>query len=120
MENEKDIKTILDAEIRGEISELSQMEMGTEVYKTAIEGVTKLMGQSIELHKLEAERDEKLKQRRKEWTDLVVKHGVTLVLGIAGIGLTVWGTHVSLDYEKTGTISTSIGRMFNNRLVPRN
>lgn len=124
-------KTMLNAEIQDEFSQLAKIEVGTDPYKITVDGLTKLMDRAIELEKIEAERDEKmeslereerlkLKQMQEDRIDRFVKHGITVVTAMVGFGLTVWGTKAAFEFEKTGTISTSIGRLFFNRIVPKN
>lgn len=126
-----DIKTMLDTEIKGEFSELAKIEVGTDPYKTAVDGVTKLMDRAIELKKLEVERDEKAealeiesrlksKQMLDDRIDRIAKHVITVTLGAASIILTVWGTRTAIKFEETGTISTTVGRLFFNKIVPKN
>lgn len=124
------VETLLNEEIQEEFEELGKLEVGTEKYKIAVDGLTKLCDRAIELEKFKAEtelkqdqqnvdaelRAEQLKDERK---DRVVKN----VLTGAGIGipalLTVWGTLKSINFEKTGTITTIMGRGFIQKLLPK-
>lgn len=128
---EANIKTMLDTEIQGEFSELANIEVGTEPYKIAVNGVTQLLDRQIELKKIEIERDEKAEalememrlksqQMRDDRADRIVKHVMSLITIGASIGLTVWGTRTAIKFEETGTISTTVGRLFFNKIVPKN
>lgn len=125
-----DIKTLLHEEIENEFEILGDMEVGSDEYETAVNGLTKLCDRAIELEKLKTEtelkqdqqnvdaelRAEQLKDERR---DRVVKN----VLTGAGIGIpaaiTVWGTIKSIKFEETGTITTIMGRGFIQKLLPK-
>ena len=56
-------RNLLESEIRVELANLGAMEMGSEPYKVAIDGLTKLMDRSINLKKLEMDADDNAKDR---------------------------------------------------------
>ena len=125
-----DNKELLSEEIRETIEVLGELEVGTEDYKVAVDGLTKLMDREIELKKLEldarerelAREDEKilkLAEMESENRDRLIKNILTGASIVSGIGLTVWGTLKSLKFEETGTVTTTIGRGFINKLLPR-
>lgn len=124
------LETLLHEEIQEEFEELGKLEVGTDKYKSAVDGLTKLCDRAIELEKLKTDKElkqdqqnvdaelraEQLKDERK---DRVVKNSLTA----AGIGipalLTVWGTLKSIKFEETGTITTIMGRGFIQKLLPK-
>lgn len=124
------IKTLLNDEIKDQIEEVGKMEVGTDTYKTAVDGLTKLMDKAIEMDKVENERkdrittqsienDLKLKQMEDERKDRKVRNSIAAA-GIAIPSLiTVWGTIKSIKFEETGTITTIMGRGFINKLLPK-
>lgn len=124
------IKTLLNNEIKDQIEEVGKMEVGTDTYKTAVDGLTKLMDKAIEMDKVENERkdrittqsietDLKLKQMEDERKDRIVRNSITAA-GIAIPSLiTIWGTIKSIKFEETGTITTIMGRGFINKLLPK-
>lgn len=58
-------KETLNDEIQNELETLSGMQdLGTDTYKTLVDGITKLIDKSIELHKLETGALEKENERR--------------------------------------------------------
>lgn len=124
------IKTMLDEEIRSEIELLGKEEMGTETYKASVDGLVKLMDRSIEMDKIEIERKNRIEDREcdiefksaqmsDDKKDRVVKN----IINVAGIVIptviTVWGTLATFEFEKEGTVTTSIGRGFINKLLPK-
>lgn len=123
-------ETLLDVEIGAEFETLSGMEAGTEKYKTTVDGLTKLLDRKIEICKFESEKEEKAKDREIETSlklaqmegerrDRIIKNVLTGVSVIGGIMLTVWGTKASFKFEEEGTITTTVGRGFINRLLPK-
>lgn len=119
------IKNLLKEEIESEFRELEKIEVGSDKYKSAVDGLTKLVDRSIELEKIEAERKDKiesryieneikLKQMADENKDRLVKNCLTSVSIGSGIVLTVWGALKSWEFEKEGTVTSTMGRMFMN------
>lgn len=131
-----EIKTLLNDEIQSEIEDLSQITLGSEEYKVTVDGLAKLMDRSIEMDKIEAdrkERKEKLKidldkmdqdlenelmNRREERKSRIVKDTITVAGILIPTIVTIWGTKVTLDFEKEGTVTTIMGRGFINKLLP--
>lgn len=135
------IETKLYVEIDEEFEALSKIEVGSDTYRTTVDGITKLMDRAIELEKLNKEQEEKakthkfesdLKERQTEFEnglkirqmeedkrDRLVKN----CLAGAGIAipalLTIWGTIKSIKFEETGTITTLMGRGFIQKLLPK-
>lgn len=124
------IKTLLEIEIEAEFEKLSKMEPGSNEHKATVDSVTKLMDRAIELEKFDAasqetddtrefERDLKLKQAKEEKRDRIVKNCISVAGIVLPICLAVWGTKTSLKFEEEGTITTTIGRGFINKLLPK-
>ena len=124
------VKTLIVEEIQDEIKELNKMEVGSDTYKTTVDGVTKLADRFIEIEKLEIDRefkasnqsiDEglKLAEMENEKKDRLIKNCLTGLSIITGVGLTVWGTIKSLKFEEEGTVTTIVGIGFNNKLLPK-
>ena len=124
------IETQLHAEIADELTELGKMDVGTEEYKVTVDGVTKLVDRAIEMEKLAAakeeqlierkfERELKLQQMREEKLDRYIRNGIAIAGIILPIGVTIWGTMKSFEFEKEGTITTIMGRGFINKLLPK-
>lgn len=120
----------LKEEIGDEMEVLKDMKLGTDEYKIAVDGVTKLYDRAIEIKKIEAEQelkrqqheaDQKFKeeQQRDERNDRMVKNGLTLAALLVTTGTAVWGTIKSIKFEETGTITTIMGRGWINKLIPK-
>lgn len=125
-----EIETMLNEEIAEEFDHLKGMDIGSDNYKTTVDGITKLVDRAIEMGKLKSENKERAECRKHE-DDLNQKqikeeriHRIaTIVLDAAGIivptVLAIWGTKKSFEFEKEGTITTIMGRGFINKLLPR-
>lgn len=124
------IKTLLEVEIEDEFNELADLEKGTDKHKATVDSVVKLMDRAIELEKLEAaaqekeqdrkfENELKLKQAKDERLDRIVKNCISVAGIVLPIGLTIWGTVTSLEFEKDNTVTTPVGRLFINKLLPK-
>ena len=125
-----EIKELLNGEIGDEMEVLKDMKLGTDEYKIAVDGVTKLNARPIETNKTEAdqeitrqqhEADQKFKeeQQRDERNDRRIKNGLTLAALVVTTGTAVWGTIKSIKFEETGTITTIMGRGWINKLIPK-
>lgn len=115
------IKTTLTEEFNDQMKDLHKMEVGTEQYSTAVNGVTKLADKIIDLEKIEIEREERIKDRdteielksqqmeidkrdkRNQNLVNVVKIAVPTVAGFA-MGI------ISMKWEKLETITSTAGR----------
>ena len=122
------VRNLLHEEIESEFEELGKMQVGTEDYQKTVEGLTKLMDRAIEIDKVESDihaKDEtreietqlKAKQLKNENQNNIVKNVLTGVSILSGAGLTIWGTLKSLKFEETGTVTTSAGRVFINKII---
>lgn len=124
------LETLLNEEIKDEFSEVSKLEVGSDKYKVAVDGLAKLCDRAIELEKIKSEQEFKREQHevetrmkeeqiKEENKDRKIKNGLTA----AGIGvpaaLTIWGTIKSIKFEEHGTITTLMGRGFIQKLLPK-
>lgn len=124
------IESLLRTEITEEISELNKLEVGSDQYKTAVDGVTKLVDRAIELEKVDMEHAERVESRKNDEElkrqqmdddkkDRWIRNGLTAASIIIPSLITIWGTKASFEFEKEGTITTIMGRGFINKLLPK-
>ena len=117
-------------EVQSELTALKDMELGTEEYKIAVDGITKLADRAIELEKIDIEHQDKieaqdfenglkLKQMEVDHKNRLVQNVLTAAGIVLPIGLTVWGTFKSFEFEKEGTITTIFGRGFMNKFFTK-
>lgn len=122
------MKTLLREEFESEMKDLSRLEVGSDQYKTAVDGITKLTDRLIELEKidvenearaeaLEVDKELKLKQMEDENKDRIVQNVIKVVLGVGGFGMAAWGTLVSMKFEKDDSFTTLAGRKWVDRAI---
>ena len=120
------IKETLYKEIEDELQALNEIEVGTDEYKSLVDGVTKLLDRAIEIEKHEAEMKEREAERiakniqvAEEQKDRVVKNYISAGGVVLPLLVTIWGTLKSFKFEKDGTVTTIMGRGFINKLLPK-
>ena len=122
------VKSMLNEELETELEELKKIKIGGDDYKAAVDGITKLADRMIELEKLNNEAEERsknrevdaeLKQAQLEATkkDNRVKNAISIAGILVPIGVTIWGTLKTFEFEKDGTVTTLIGKGFINKLI---
>lgn len=122
------MQTIVRDEVRDQLEQIHKMAVGSEEYKLAVDGVTKLMDRAIEMEKLDFEHEEQIKTRefeedlkvrqmKEDKKDRTVKNVLTgLGIGIPAV-ITVWGAMKSWEFEKEGVVTSLIGKGFMNKLL---
>ena len=124
------VETMLHDEILNEFEELKKLEIGSDGYRAAVDGISKLLDRAIEYDKLDAEcnerslnrgfeEDYKLQLAEDEKRDRRIKNGITIAGIVIPSVITIWGTIKSLNFEKEGTVTTIMGRGFINKLLPK-
>lgn len=120
------IKETLYKEIEDELQVLNEIEVGTDEYKSSVDGVTKLLDRAIEIEKHEAEMKEREAERiakniqaAEEQKDRVVKNYIAAGGVVLPLLVTIWGTLKSFKFEQDGTVTTIMGRGFINKLLPK-
>lgn len=123
-------ETLLHEEIESEFKELKKLEAGSEKYKLAVDGLTKLVDRAIEIDKLndsaedrrearDADMEIKQQQLHEDAKDRKVRNGIAIAGIIIPTAVTIWGTLKSLKFEETGTITTNAGRNFISRIFKK-
>lgn len=124
------LESLLHEEIKKEIEELGHIELGSNEYKATVDGVTKLLDKAIDIERINIEAEEKEKDREVE-TNLkvsqmkedrknrIVGHILTGVGIAVPTAVTIWGALKSWEFEKTGTVTTMMGRGFINKLLKK-
>lgn len=116
------IETKLHVEIDEEFEKLVDIEPGTDKHKVAVEDIAKLMDRAIEMERLDqAAKDYEMRQKQmeKDERDRLIKNGIAAAGVLIPAVLTVWGTAKSIEFEKTGTFTTIMGRGFIQKLLPK-
>lgn len=116
--------------IKDDFKKIKDNDLGSDERKAALDEVTKLMDRAIEIKKadidctsktatLESEQRMREQQMKDEKKDRIVKNLISVAGIVLPIGLTIWGTKVSLKFEEEGTVTTIMGRGFINKLLPK-
>lgn len=124
------VETLLRVEIEDQFVKLGSMTPGSEEHKATVNTAAALTDRLLELEKLEAEtqykentrkfeEELKLRQAKDERLDRIVKNCISAAGVVLPICLAIWGTKTSLKFEEEGTITTTIGRGFINKLLPK-
>lgn len=124
------METVLHNEIKNEFNELSKLEVGTEKYNSAVDGIAKLVDRAITIDKLNAEMDTKhddreidvefrTRQMDEEKKDRRVRNGIAVAGIVIPTAVTIWGTLKTLKFEEVGTVTTNAGREFMKRIFSR-
>ena len=141
-------RELLESEISAEFKTLEDMELGSDEYKSVVDGLTKLIDRSINLDKLDIDKEEKIKDRESdsnykveqlnndksyresditlrtqqmnnEQRDRMITNAITAGGIVIPSLITIWGTFKTLKFEEQGTVTTIMGRGFINKLLPK-
>lgn len=112
-------RQLLDDRIQDELAYLAGIDASSEEYVKTVDGVTKLLDRAIELEKISIEDARKAETIDDERKDRIVKNCISVAGIVVPIGVAIWGTVVSINFEKEGTITTLMGRGWINKLLPK-
>ena len=115
------IKNDLVEEFESELEELGKMEVGTEKYKTLVDGVTKLADRSIEIDKVEDEHVVQIDTQEQEYAikaqqlkdekkDRFIKNCIAVGTFVGGVLVYSLAFIASMNFEREGTLTTEGGR----------
>lgn len=110
------IEKLLRSELEEELEALSEAELGSDDYKVAVEGITKLMDRQIEISKLnteyelkrdarEIDTDLKVQQMKADAKDRKIKYAISIGETVVSTAVIIWGTLKSFKFEENGTIT---------------
>ena len=125
-----DIENLLYDEIGTDFKKLRDKEPGSDEHKAIVDEITKLMDRAIEMKKIENDCDDKtaireneqlarMQQMDEDKKDRLVKNVLNAVGIILPLLVTIWGTKVSMNFEKEDSFTTIMGRGFINKLLPK-
>lgn len=121
------IETMLHDGIEDGFNELKKIQVGTEEYKSTVDGLTKLLDRAIEMDKIDVEAQTNADNRENETSielekiasdrkDRIIKNCLTAASIICTAGVTVWGSLKSWKFEETGVVTSGPGREFMKRI----
>lgn len=109
--------TKLNVEIEEKFDELAKLDPTTKEYSSAVDSVTKLMDRAIEIEKLESSETQNEKQMEEDRKSRLVKNCIDVGSVVLPLAVTIWGAKASFKFEETGTITTSVGRKFMDKII---
>lgn len=109
--------TKLNVEIEDKLDKLANMDPSTKEYAVAVDSVTKLMDRAIEIEKLESSDSQNEKQMKEDRKSRLVKNCIDVGSIVLPLAVTIWGARASFKFEETGTITTSVGRKFMDKII---
>lgn len=128
IEEERSVDEMLEKEIKDELRMLGGMTVGSDEYKVAVDGISKLYDKQIEIKKFNADQEQKQKaqeaaekQIELDEKDRKIKNKLTgASIGVPAL-VTISGTALMLWYEigKDGLISSLTGKGIIQRLIGR-
>lgn len=122
------LRTQIRDEVQSQLEELHKMGVGTDEYRNTVDGITKLADRVIEMDKLDNERqiqaelnekelELKEAQLKEDKKDRIIRNCLNGISIVGGIAVAVWGTIVSINFEREGTFTTSAGRKHVNKVL---
>lgn len=126
---ELELEDLLAEEVKSQLEGLKDIEMGTDEYKTVVDGLMKLTDRVIKIKELDYDATDKIdareteialkkQQMKEEKNDRWIRNGITIAGIVIPTVVTVWGTIKSLKFEEEGTVTTIMGRGFIQKLLP--
>ena len=118
-------ETMLHDEIKAELEELSKLEVGSDEYETAVNGISKLMDRAIEMEKSdakeridskEAELDLKYRQLEEDIKDRKTRNKINIAGIVIPAGITIWGTIKTLKFDQNNIITSTAGKEFTRKI----
>lgn len=109
------VKDALRFEIERELNVLKNMEVGSEDLGNAVDDVAKLYDRFIETERIENDAYDKAEDRKAERQNRWIGYGITVGTTVLTTLVTVICFHKSMEFEKTGTITTLAGRLMHSR-----
>jgi N-acetylglucosamine kinase-like BadF-type ATPase len=101
-----DKKTKLEEVYEKKLNELNEMDVNNENYSKAVEGVAKLANQVIEQKREKGD-------RKSRW----FRDGADIAIKTATLITTVVATIVCLRFEESGSITTTVGRKWTDKIL---
>ena len=114
------IETKLHMEIEAVLDKLDAIkDKDSDEYRKLTEYLTQLMNSAIEMEKLGNDIEKHQIQVRESQKERLYKYGSEVGKVLIYALLATWGTCKAIEFEKTGTITTIIGRLWFNKLTPK-
>lgn len=113
------METLLDVEIEELFGKLAAMDPDSKEYAAVEDNLTKLMDRKIEIAKLDASETQAEKQMKEERKARLFKNLIDIGAIVLPLAVTIWGATASFKFEQEGTITTTVGRKFMDKLISK-
>lgn len=125
----------LNEEIERDLDAIHLMKVGSEEHTASIRNLKELLGQVIDMQRLdyeekdrtekrtaeerarEAEERAKFEERKNAFLDRLIGHVINGVIGVGGLIAMIWAFIIAMKYEEFGTISSKGGNLIFNRFM---
>lgn len=114
-----DMTNKLQEEVEAKLDKLKELDVASEEYTDAVGNVTKLMDRQLEVMKLRSSEAQNEQKMKEEHNSRIVKNIIDVGSIVLPLVVTVWGATISLKFEETGSITTTIGRKFMDKLISK-
>ena len=114
-----DMKTQLDKEITRLVNKLAELDPNEKEYADVEDNLTALMDRRLEIEKLESAEAQTEKQIKEDRKTRLFKNLIDIGAIVLPLAVTIWGAKASFKFEEEGTITTSIGRKFMDKLIKK-
>lgn len=114
-----DMKTQLDKEITRLVNNLAALNPNDKEYADVEDNLTALMDRRLEIEKLESAEAQTEKQLKEDRKTRLFKNLIDIGAIVLPLAVTIWGAKASFKFEEEGTITTSIGRKFMDKLIKK-
>lgn len=112
-----DMTTKLHVEIDERFDDIAKLDPSTKEYSAAVDSLTRLMDRAIEIEKFEASETQNEKQMKEDRKSRLVKNCIDVGSVVLPLAVTIWGAKASFRFEEEGTITTTIGRKFMDKII---
>lgn len=111
------VVTKLNVEIEEKFDKLNKLDVSSKEYSAAVDSMAKLMDRAIEIEKLEMSETQNEKQMQEDRKSRLTKNCIDIGSIVLPLAVTIWGAKASFKFEETGTVTTSVGRKFMDKLL---
>lgn len=121
------MKTVLEDEVRSQVEDIHDKELGTETSEIKIDGAMSIADRAIKYEQIEIEKQKldieyrrlEIEQQKvdDERHDRNVKNGIAIGTALVGFGLTLGGYISSYKFEGVATHTSKFGKEAQNRML---
>lgn len=111
-----EIESALLKRIGDNLEKLNGLEMDSEEYKATVNELNCFIDRAIEMEKIHVESEKNQNEMAEEKKNRLIQNVFTGINVVGGVLLVIWGTNKTLKFEETGTVTTTAGKKFANRI----